>query len=239
MSVWLQRPPSAEVAAARVFCIPQAGTGTAVFARWPTEHAQVEFLPIELPGRLSRFGEPPAGTMQQLADDLADGLAGYLDRPFAFFGHCWSAILAYAVTHRLEALGHSPARLFVSAETPPQAGPFGRMLDMDDAQLAEEIAQTIREAGRIPHGELVAIYVRILRHDIELRRRYTATAPVRLESPITAYRWEGDPEYREPELAGWAECGTTTFAVFPGPHNRFAEAPPELIASLAAGVRPR
>jgi surfactin synthase thioesterase subunit len=234
VSAWLHHPPAAT--GPRIFCIPQAGSGTTVFDRWPDEHRSVEFLPIELPGRLSRYAEPPSATMEELAADLAAGLAPYLDVPFAFFGHCWSAILAYQVTRHLEAAGQAPSRLFVSAETPPQVGPFGRMLHMDDTALFGEVEAGIREAGRSPHPELVSIYVRILRQDIELRRHYAVAPPLRLACPITAFRWQQDPEYREAELAGWAECGTTTFTVFPGPHNRFTEAPPELIATLCRDV---
>jgi surfactin synthase thioesterase subunit len=238
VSVWLQRAPSTG-AAGRVFCIPQAGSGTSVFDRWPAERDAVEFLPVELPGRLSRFGERPPPTMVGLAGALIAGIERYLDVPFAFFGHCWSAILAYEVTHQLEHAGRAPTRLYVSSEVPPQVGPFGRMLDMDDTALAAEVETTIRDVGKAPHPELVAIYVRILREDIELRRGYRAGEPLRLACPITAFGWTEDREYRPEQLTGWAECGDTTFEVFPGHHNRFRDAPPELIDRIRAGMATR
>lgn len=236
MSVWLQRPPAAGPAG-RVFCIPQAGSGTTVFDNWPHQRAAVEFLPVELPGRLPRFTDVPPDTLEELAAAMITGLRPYLDVPFAFFGHCWSAILAYEVTRQLERAGREPARLFVSSEVPPQAGPAGRMLDMDADELAVEVAATIRDIGRKPHPELVAIYVRILRSDIELRRRYHAPDPIRLSCPVTVFGWRDDPEYPPESLAGWADCGDATFVRLPGRHNEFSAAPAELIGSILAGVR--
>jgi len=232
---WLQRAPS-PAAAGRVFCIPQAGCGTAVFGAWPRTLGGVEFLPVELPGRLARFGERMPSTYQELAAGMADGLWPYLDVPFAFFGHCWSAIAAYEVTARLERAGAAPAALFISAEVAPQLGPYGPMLDMDRDTLRAELEQTIRGLGQTPHPELVTIYLDVLRADIGLRRRYTASTPLRLDCPITTFAWSEDDLYRPGDLAGWAECGDTRFEVFPGPHLRFADAPAELLGVLATGL---
>ncbi len=237
-TIWLQRAPSA-TAAGRVFCIPQAGYGTSVFENWPPERNGVEFLPVELPGRLPRFGERMPPTLAELASAMIAGLDPYLDVPFAFFGHCWSAIVAYEVTAQLLRTGRDPVRLFVSSEVPPQVGPFGRMLDMSEAELSAELEQSIRDLGKQPHPELVSIYVRILRADIDLRRGYTAADPLKLPCPITAIGWTDDREYRPHQMAGWAECGDTTFEVFPGQHNRFIDAPPELLTTLCAGMGAR
>lgn len=236
-SVWLRRPPSA-AAAGRVFCIPQAGCGTNVFDNWPAERDAIEFLPVELPGRLARFKDRMPATFQDLAADMAAGLAPYLDVPVAFFGHCWSAIAAFEVAAHLDRRGLPPARLFVSSELPPQLGPAGRMLDMAESELTAELEATIRDLGRSPHPDLVSLYVRVLRDDIELRRRYVASAPLR-HCPITAIGWSEDAEYRPEQLTGWAASGETTFVVFPGRHNRFLDAPAELLDTIRAGFPPR
>jgi surfactin synthase thioesterase subunit len=239
MTVWLQREPSAS-AAGRVFCIPHAGYGTSVFGSWPQERDDVEFLPVELPGRLARFGESMPATFQELAAGLVAGLERYLNVPFAFFGHCWSALIAYEATAQLQCgRGPRPARLFVSSQLAPQDGPAGRMLDMTDAELTDELVAMIREQGNTPHPELVAIYRTVLRADIELNRRYVVPEPLRLTCPITAVGWTDDDEVRPDEMAGWPTCGETTFEVFAGPHHRFMDAPPELLKTLCSGVAGR
>jgi surfactin synthase thioesterase subunit len=239
MTVWLQRQPSA-AATARVFCIPHAGCGASVFGNWPAERAGVEFLPVELPGRLTRFTDRMPGTFQELAAALLGALQPYLDVPFAFFGHCWSALAAYEATAQLQAAGGpDPARLFVSSQVAPQDGPVGRMLDMDDAALTAELEETIRDQGNTPHPQLVAVYLNVLRADIETSRRYVVPAPLRLRSPITAIGWSDDTDVRPDRMSGWAACGETAFTVLAGHHHRFLDAPPELLDLLVAGTTNR
>lgn len=235
-TVWLQRRPSPG-AAGRVFCIPDAGRGSGVFGSWPRKQDAIEFLPVELPGRLARFGEPMPATFQELARDLIAGLEQYLDVPFAFFGHCWSALIGYEVTAQLErAGGPRAARLFVSSQPAPQDGPFGRMLGMDDAELADELAVIIRDQGNTPHPELVAVYLKVLRADIEMSRLYVVPEPQRLDCPITAIGWTDDTEVRPGQMAGWPSCGDTEFCLFPGTHDRFTDAPPDLLGTLCVGL---
>jgi surfactin synthase thioesterase subunit len=236
---WLPRKPS-PAAAGRVFCLPHAGYGAAVFGKWPDGLRGVEFLPVELPGRLTRFGESMPDTFGELAHDMIDGLGRYLDVPFAFFGHCWSGLIAYDVTTQLQAAGGpSPTRLYVSSQVAPQDGPAGRMLDMDDAALAAELESTIRAQGKEPHRELVAVYLAMLRADVEVNRRYIVPEPHRVTCPITAIGWTDDDEVRPEQMAGWSLCGDTTFERFDGRHERFLDAPPELLETLCAGVRSR
>lgn len=220
-----------------MFCIPHAGCGATVFAKWPEEKDGVEFLAVELPGRLTRFGERMPETFQELAQAMIAGIRAYLDVPFALFGHCWSALAAYEVAVQLDRAGlPAPARLFVSSQPGPQEELTGRMIGMSESQLAEELAKTVRAMGHKAHPELVSIYVDVLRADIDLSLRYHMPEPPRLTCPISAIGWADDTEVRPEEMSGWAVCGDAEFVVFPGVHHRFIDAPPELLAALRAGV---
>jgi len=230
---WLQRPPS-PTAAGRVFCIPHAGCGVSIFRNWPEQRDRVEFLPVDLPGRLTRFGEPMPETFQDLAVAIIDGLKPYLDVPFALFGHCWSALAAYEVAIRLDRAGlPAPARLYVSSQLAPRDELISRMLDMNETELAEELEKVIRDMGQQPHPELVAIYVSILRADLDVSRRYVASDPAAVPCPVTAIGWSEDTEVTPEQMRGWSACGDTSFVVFPGRHHRFIDAPPELIGMLS------
>jgi surfactin synthase thioesterase subunit len=233
---WLNRTPS-PTASGRVFCIPHAGCGSAVFANWPEEQDSVEFLAVELPGRLTRFGEPMPPTFEELARAMIVGLEPHLDVPFAFFGHCWSALAAYEVGVHLDRAGRPPARLFVSSQPGAQEELDAPMLSMGEAELAEELARTVRAMGQRPHPELISIYVDVLRADLDMCLRYHAPDRPRLSCPITAIGWTEDADVRPAEMSGWAACGDTEFVVFPGGHHRFIDAPAELLTALSDGLR--
>ena len=250
-SVWLQRSPSTTVAG-RVFLIPHAGCGTSVFRNWPQEQARIEFLPVELPGRLTRFTDPMPKTFQDLAAAMLAGLESYLDVPFAFFGHCWSALAAYEATVALETLALAgraetaaldradpprPAGLFVSSLMAPQDEVIGRLMTMNEAQLAEELEKTVRDMGNRPHPELVSIYANILRADLDMSQHYVASDPGPLSCPISAFGWSEDTEVTPAQMTGWAKCGETTLRVLPGQHNRIVDAPPDLLDELCSGLR--
>jgi surfactin synthase thioesterase subunit len=235
-SAWLMRQPSNTVAG-RVFCIPHAGCGSSVFRNWPREQAWVEFLPVELPGRLTRFGDPMPDTIQGLAAEMIDGIAPYLDVPFAFFGHCWSALVAYEAAVLLERPGSPrPAGLFVSSLMAPQDELIGRLVNMAKEQLAEELGKAVTAMGNVPHPELIAIYTNILRSDLDMGQRYVASSRGRLSCPIYALGWSDDTEVTPAQMTGWAECGDTTFLVLAGQHNRLVDAPPELMSQICRGV---
>lgn len=233
---WLQRRPSPS-AAGRVFCIPHAGCGSFVFAKWPEEKDGVEFLAVELPGRLTRFGDRMPGTFEELARALVAGIRPYLEVPFAFFGHCWAALAAYEAVVQIDRTGlPAPARLFVSSQRGPKEQPTGWMIGMSDEALGEELANTVRVMGQEPHPELLSIYVDVLRTDIDVNRRYHVPEPRRLSCPISAVGWSDDSKVRPEEMSGWAVCGDTEFVVFPGDRHRFVDAPPDLLETLSAGV---
>lgn len=229
---WLLRLP-ASPGGRRVFLVPHAGCGANIFDPWPERSDGVELLPVELPGRLTRWGDPMPDTFQELAAALVAGLRPYLDAPYALFGHCWSGLAVYEAVVQLQRAGLPlPERVFVSGQVAPQDGPVGRMLDMGDAELAAELSETIRAAGKVPHPELIALYTRVLRTDVEVCRRYVVPEPVRLDRPVTVIGWADDTEVPPERTAGWERCADTVFEVLPGGHDRFVEAPPELLRLL-------
>ncbi|MFF4832691.1 thioesterase II family protein [Streptomyces sp. NPDC001315] len=236
---WLPRPPSA-AAAGRVFCIPYSGSGASMYRQWPREQDGVEFLPVELPGRETRFAEPVPQTYQELAAAMIPALEPYLDVPFAFFGHCSSALAAYEVSAELIRTGlPAPARLYVSSQVAPQDGPAGRFLTMDDAGFAAELEQLVTEQGGTPNPDLIELYVEVLRADVDTYRRYVMPDPYPLSCPITVVGWTEDDIIPYDTMGGWPKCGETTSVLLEGRHHRLMEAPQELLRLLTTGLGAR
>ncbi|SFW72946.1 thioesterase II family protein [Amycolatopsis australiensis] len=230
---WLLREPS-ESAAVRLFCIPYSGCGASMYRQWPRFLGDVEVCAVQLPGRENRLREQPYRTYEAMADDLAEALLPYLDRPFAFFGHCGSALPGYETTVRLAERGYPlPARLFVSSQVAPHQGPAGRFLEMSDDELKVEVHELIEQLGGKALPDLVELSVRILRADVEANKRYRPPEPTLLPVPISALGWRHDVEVDHRRMSGWSDCGPATFHLLDGPHYRFMEAPPELMRLLS------
>ncbi|HET6208873.1 MAG TPA: thioesterase domain-containing protein [Jatrophihabitans sp.] len=236
---WLLRQPQ-ELATARLFCFPYAGVGASMYQRWPARVGPAEVCLLQLPGRENRIREPHYGDYESLADQLVEQLLPYLDRPFAFFGHCSGALAGYAVTVGLLQAGlPAPATLFVSSQVAPHQGPHSRFLAMTDEQLQDELAGLVRVLGGEPDPSLLALGVGVLRADVEATRRYRPLEPVPVPSRLTAIGWQDDPETTVAQLAGWADCarpGRFRRAVLPGSHYTFLSAPQALLDELAADL---
>ncbi|MFD5514940.1 thioesterase II family protein [Streptomyces sp. NPDC127066] len=236
---WLPREPSAE-ARGRVFLIPYSGCGTSLYRKWPHRHDGVDLLPVELPGHETRLTEPNVETYQELAKEMVAGLEPYLDLPYAFFGHCGSALAAYEVSSEITRAGlPRPARVYISSQVAPQDGPLGRFLEMNDEELGEELAALSRELGTELNPSLISFYVEVLREDVEINKRYVMPDPFRLSCPITTIGWTEDVEVRHDTMGGWPVCGETTFELLTGRHHRFIDAPPELLRVLCDGLGSR
>lgn len=230
---WLLREPSAS-AAARLFCLPYSGCGASLYRRWPEITGDVDLCPVQLPGRENRLSEPTFTTYQQLASELADALTPYLDRPYGFFGHCSSCLIAYETSVQLIGRSHPPPRaLFVSSQAAPQDGPSGPYLWADDAELTDMLTSMIAEMGGVPVPELIEMSLEILRADTEVNRRYVVPEPVALPVPVTAISWTQDTAVDRAAMQGWTACGPTTFHVLEGGRYHFSVGPRELLQLFA------
>ncbi|ETX04517.1 MAG: hypothetical protein ETSY2_28310 [Candidatus Entotheonella gemina] len=118
---WITRSTPKPNAALRLFCFSYAGGGSVVFHHWGAELPDnIEVCAIKLPGRESRFSEPPFDRTAPLVQALAEGLAPYLDRPFAFFGHSLGGLVSFELTHELlRRQRPSPVHLLISATRAP------------------------------------------------------------------------------------------------------------------------
>lgn len=208
-SSWIRRPRQVPDARLRLFCVPHAGGGPSFYARWLAELApSVEVCLVHLPGRESRFVEPPVDDIDLIATQVTSAARGLLDKPFALFGHSMGAVIAYEVAHRLP---REPAHLFVSGSLPPHRivdeRPIGHLPDR------EFLAEVRDGYGGIPDSlwedkELVRLLLPVLRADFTACEQYEWTPRSPLRCDISALCGEGDHYVAESALADWADLTT-------------------------------
>ncbi|WP_329101289.1 alpha/beta fold hydrolase [Micromonospora sp. NBC_01699] len=192
-----------------VFCLPHAGGTARSYRSWAdsTANADVNFVPVELPGHGSRIAEAPVAELDALTEQLVevvDAYAAETGRPYALFGHSMGGLLAYHLAGRLAASARpGPVCLVVSGCRPPQQQPAIDLLGLDDDTL---VATLVRVGGltaeMAAETELMAVILPALRADLALFAGYRPPGS-RLSAPIIALAGTQDPLAEPQDQRGW------------------------------------
>lgn len=228
-------------AKARLFCFAHAGGTAAVFRRWREKLAALglELCGVQLPGRFGRMNEPPMTRVGPLIESLTVGLRGFLDRPFALFGHSLGAVIAFEWARALQQQGTAPLLLFVAGRACPGYEPPGPMLHgLPDHEFWHTI-------NTVYHGvppavaqeqELLDRLLPTLRADMELLETYVCPKEPKLACSIAAFGAENDPNTPAASLTAWGGMTSSTFTTrfFPGGHFFLDANLPELLAEIGS-----
>jgi surfactin synthase thioesterase subunit len=223
-------------AEARLFCFPFAGVGASALRQWPRRVGSLEVCPVQLPGRENRMGQEPFHDFETFARDAADALEPDFDRPFAFFGHCMGALLAYALCDELHRRGApTPSRLFVSSSLAPYRGFFGPFHpSMSDDELGAQLTRiSVLVGAGEPMPELLPLAVKLLRNDVEMCFGYHPTGPHPLPSPITTIGWDRDTDVDAERMNEWSGYAPIEHHVLAGDEFSFLKAPGSLFDVIA------
>ncbi|NUR69264.1 MAG: thioesterase [Hamadaea sp.] len=220
---WLRRFHPKSAAGDVVVCFPHAGGSASYYfpfsAAMPPD---VDMLTIQYPGRQERRAEPPVESVPELADQIAELLAGWADSRLTFFGHSMGATVAFEVARRLEAGGIAVHGLFASGRRAPSTHRVeGLHLGSDAALIAE-----LRDLSGMPvellaDPEVVQLILPVLRNDLRIAETYRYEPDgSELRCPIVALVGDQDPKVEVAEAAAWQRHTTGTFELrtFSGGH---------------------
>jgi len=233
----------------RLFCLPHAGGGPAVFRAWPDHLApDVEVLAVQLPGRAARLRESPCGNLASLAGALASAIEPLLDLPYAFFGYSLGALVAFEAVRELRRRGRpSPEHLFVVSRRGPRVRDPGPPVHrLPDAAFIREV-QT-RYPGGIPdavlhEADLLELLLPSLRADLEMLETYEYHDDDPLDCPVMAVRGRDDAHAPLDSVKAWSHetRGSFTAREYPGGHFFFRGKEAELLNLVrgSLGVAPQ
>jgi surfactin synthase thioesterase subunit len=228
-----------------MFCFPHAGGGIATYRLWPAGLPDdLEIWAAQLPGRASRWREPPLKSIPALVDALTQALLPHIDRPFLFFGHSMGAVLAFEVTRALVSTGRRvPQHLVVSGYRPP--GMPGIEAPMHRLPNDAFIAEIDRRYGGIPvellcEREVLALLLPGLRADIMALETFEPEPRAPLDCPISAFGGVHDRLAPRTHLEAWCSQTSGVFRTraFPGDHFYLNSQRVELLAELSTIALP-
>lgn len=221
----------------RLWCIPFAGGGAAVWHPWAAELAGVcEVVGVRLPGRETRLAEAPCVDARVLVAQLLEALAPHTDGAYALCGHSLGGLLAFELARAVRDAGlRGPRALVVAGIRAPHHRPDEPLVHrLVDAALVAEVE---RRYGGIPREirddpELLGLVLPILRADLQAYETYRHTPAAVLDLPLLALGGTEDTNVSRAQLEDWAGYTRGPFesVMLPGGHfflqeNRRAAAP--------------
>ena len=204
-NLWLQPWPTRLTPLVDLICIPGAGAGASRFKPWQAHlPAYCRVQVAQLPGRENRIDEAAIDDLTTVVDHLADAVLQIpRQRPVLLYGHSMGAVLAYELTKRLCHHQRAPARLFMSATTPPSG-----QLDRPPAGSQELkrllLAFDPENKQVIDNPDLFESLEPALRADFQLLRRHSVSAtndPPDVLTHLLCGR--SDPVVPEDAVARW------------------------------------
>ena len=204
--------------------------------------SNVEFIPIELPGRGKRYGKQLLRVKADAVEDLYNQIIALRNRslPYLIYGHSMGATLGLNVVKRMEDIHDLPQYLVVSGNPGPgikevieKEEKKGKRYLMDDAEFKKEL----QELGGIPeevlaNEELYAFFNPILRADFELlEKNVFEEKNIKLQTPI--YALMGSKEEDNSKIDNWQNFTYGEFhsQILSGDHF-FINNHPDKIANL-------
>jgi surfactin synthase thioesterase subunit len=185
-------------------CVPWAGAGAAPFAPWGEWLApQLEVWATRLRGRESRMSEPPADDVADVVEELADRfpLEG---RPYALFGHCSGAVIAFELAHELVRRGAPRPELLAVASQPPPDQP--RTLEgwEDDVEALLRNCEADFDDDPAVREDLLFLVRRVIEADVRASRGYHYRPRPPLEVPIAFFVASDDAQAEWTTGPGWS-----------------------------------
>jgi surfactin synthase thioesterase subunit len=197
---WWKLDPAAR---ASLLCIGWAGAGATPFSLW-TEHlpSDINLCALRLPGRESRFEQPPMDDLDPLVMLLAEEVAQLAPGDFALFGHCSGALIAFELARELARRGAAPSHLLVASHAAPSVAfvpPEERRRPLWERVLEE--GQIDERVVAVP--EMRALLGPAIAADVRIADGYVYQPREQLDVCITAFGGKNDPHARVDELDAW------------------------------------
>jgi medium-chain acyl-[acyl-carrier-protein] hydrolase len=224
-SKWLMCPRPDREAPLRLWCMPFAGGGAAVWHPWAARLSGLaEIIAIRLPGRESRLSEPMFRRLLVLIPFLIDLIAPFANEDYVLCGHSLGGLVMFELTRALRARGiRLPQALIVSGVRAPHHPPDKPLIH--ELPHREFIAEVEARYGAIPpeirdHPEFLELLLPVLRADLEIYETYRYVPAAPLDLPLLALGGEDDRNVQQSEVHDWAAYTNGPFEaeMLPGGH---------------------
>jgi medium-chain acyl-[acyl-carrier-protein] hydrolase len=241
-SRWVKRWGPRSALRLQVLCLPHAGGSACTFRSWADKlPSHVEILAIELPGRGTRFSEPPVDDLYAIVKPLSVELAAMLERPFAIFGYSMGAIVGLELARRLRRRSQlEPAAFLLAGRNAPWVpSPLPDFHQLPDRELKAALRNLGGTSDAVLGSEeLMNLFLPVIRADLAAVENYRYRTEPPLRCSMRVYAGIRDPLVSAEGLAAWSREVSGDFQVrrFSSGHFLLQEAEAAVVAAITAAL---
>ncbi len=170
----------------------------------------IEFIPLEIPGRGKRFREELLKNKKSVIDDYFNQISNLRNnQPYLIYGHSMGATIGLSVTEKMESIEDPPCHLVVSGNPGPGIKECNRSKEKIKRYLMkdDDFKKELRKLGGVPeevlqNDELYKFFSPIMRADFEvLEKDNFSEEGIQLKTPI--YALMGSDEETSSKISNW------------------------------------
>lgn len=223
-----------------LICFPYSGGSASYYAPWKNIYPdKINILPVAYPMRELRMNEKMPDSLIELAENFAEDNEDIFDFPFAFFGHCTGAFVAYEVAKYVQKkFRKSPKMFFASSSASPSCIMFdGKITDAPDDVMLNHLVNDGIINAEFAKQDICRNYVLpILRRDLQLHEEYRCDNAEPMKCRIVATYGKQDKLLNNTDVDDWKRFTINSFKAvcFDGDHfylNKFGDKLKEIIVS--------
>ncbi len=212
---WLIRGVSDPNAPCRLVCFHSMGVGASLFTNFLVNAPEnYDILAVQTPGRENRMHEPVMESVAELADEIAQSLHPFLDRPVVIWGHSFGGVVAWEVTRRLrEQHNWEPLHFLVTGTAGPHLMHLWQKREvLAKALVVDNSPEYLVSLSRyVDDAEFLKSIIPLMRTDYPLLQNYQYEDVAPLSCPITAFAARHDDMVYTDEILEWARHTNSRF----------------------------
>jgi external thioesterase TEII len=198
----------------QLFLLHFAGGNIYSFEFLKKEITNIDFIPLELPGRGKRHRDKLITNKDQAIEDYYNQIKTLRNgEPYIIYGHSMGATLGLSIAAKLEIMGDSPELLIVSGNAGPGIKKSNDFLyhELDDFNFKKELLNLGGISTEITeNNELFDYFLPIMRADFEcIEKDYFSEKTIKLNSPI--YALMGSDEENCNRIENWKNFTNNSF----------------------------
>ncbi|WKU02943.1 thioesterase II family protein [Micromonospora sp. HUAS LYJ1] len=209
MSLWLRPVGAATDTGTVLVCFPPGGGGSMSFHPWrEVLPPAVTALAVCPPGRGTRLGEPPVGTVAEFVDAVVEAIRQRRPRRLLLAGVSLGGLLAFETCRALEAADTPVGLLTVIAAVPPACYPGTPADRSPEAVGALVVEWGLTDPELLTHPEFAELVLPPVITDLQLGDGYDGRHATPVGTPVLAVAGTADPIAPPEVVRGWRAATT-------------------------------